>query len=253
MSNYPIIHGYTTDSLRELASTAARLVDGRLAQDHAHRYDLAYGAIAEALLTAPTPPHPGQLVSAGMTAISNETKAMHQLYGVANRDVNRGVASAPRFHAYWYGHTPYRGTPHWQDQVDERLTLTQAMATLSDPLRDALVALALCDDYQKAADALGINYKALAWRLRKARGQVLPLFLGPDEHPAHTNHADRRRKYQATHCPQGHEFTPENTRWEGVARRSRRCRACDHVRELRRPRRTTTAQGGSACPDGLAA
>lgn len=38
-----------------------------------------------------------------------------------------------------------------------------------------------------------------------------------------------------THCPQGHEYTPENTRYQVKRdrrdeRRSRYCRACDHAR-----------------------
>lgn len=37
-----------------------------------------------------------------------------------------------------------------------------------------------------------------------------------------------------THCPRGHEFTPENTRIEGEGGTGRRCKTCERDRNLRR-------------------
>jgi hypothetical protein len=48
-----------------------------------------------------------------------------------------------------------------------------------------------------------------------------------------------------THCPQGHEYTPENT-WMGKARRVRLCRACHRIRANARyaARRQAAGTGG---------
>ena len=56
---------------------------------------------------------------------------------------------------------------------------------------------------------------------------VNPAHLEPvtaSENITRQDHANRRK----THCPQGHEFTPENTRIDN--RGSRRCRECDKGR-----------------------
>lgn len=39
---------------------------------------------------------------------------------------------------------------------------------------------------------------------------------------------DERRFWAKTHCPQGHEYNEENTRWY---KGSRNCRVCDRDRQ----------------------
>lgn len=53
-----------------------------------------------------------------------------------------------------------------------------------------------------------------------------------------------------THCPQGHEYTEENTRLSfqlgrnGRPRRNRHCRTCDALRQLERSRQRRESGGG---------
>lgn len=41
-----------------------------------------------------------------------------------------------------------------------------------------------------------------------------------------------------THCPQGHEYTPENTLHRGPDKKWRRCRTCERIRHQRRRSRS---------------
>jgi hypothetical protein len=56
----------------------------------------------------------------------------------------------------------------------------------------------------------------------------------PSENTRRQDHANRNK----THCPQGHEYTPENTRLDSKNRRT--CRECERARTRAR-RRTTSA------------
>lgn len=55
---------------------------------------------------------------------------------------------------------------------------------------------------------------------------VRPSHLEPVTHAENT----RRHFHQATHCVNGHEWTPENTRWRKNRIASRECRACGRER-----------------------
>lgn len=54
------------------------------------------------------------------------------------------------------------------------------------------------------------------------------------------NSQDRERRGRSwqskvTHCPKGHPYSPENTRWPKNGKRIRTCIACDRVRPRRSP------------------
>ena len=67
------------------------------------------------------------------------------------------------------------------------------------------------------------------------------LCLNPDHLGAVTPEINRARRFeQITHCPKGHEYTEENTRWEtrsglttGSVWKSRHCRTCEKFRQRR--------------------
>ncbi|MEV8636555.1 hypothetical protein AB0395_33400 [Streptosporangium sp. NPDC051023] len=230
-------HGFTLADLEQM-TRAALVADRSMAADISDRRDAAWSAIAEHLCAAETPPTRAELIRVGWQAIYREIRDGYRHYGYADRRWDAGVASGPRFVAYWY--SPVQ--PSHEERIVERLAVGQVLARLTPTYRDAVAALATADDYVKAAELLGIGYKALVARVGTARKTVLRLWH-EGETPRRVRRTDRRVGVHgvelATHCPHGHEWTPENTQvryriLRGKRHRSRVCRACQHERSVRR-------------------
>lgn len=67
--------------------------------------------------------------------------------------------------------------------------------------------------------------------LCRNRGCCNPAHLEPVTHQENI----LRRTRLITHCPKGHEYTPENTKWiKGSSRACRKCRAADQYRRRKR-------------------
>jgi len=213
-----IAHGYTLADLDTLARKACA-ADRSLAGDMTTRYDTAWSAIAVALCEADRWPRPETLVRAGWQAIYREIREMQHTYGYSEhlRDLS------PRAAAYW----TRRPADHTEDRVIEPLAVQQIAATLTPAETRAITALALHDDYQAAADALGVGYHTLHQAVRVARIRFRRRWYAPDTPPP-TGGMDKRvrSRTQPDHCPQGHEFTPENTWRPPSGRGGRRCRTC---------------------------
>lgn len=231
-----VAHGYTLRDVHALARAACK-ADRSLSADMTTRYDTAWSAIAEHLHTAVIPPGRNELVRVGWQAIYADVRAMNRMYGVDSTGRSGEVASAPRFVAYW---SVGQAEPADMDLI-ERIAVHQILATLPEHQRQAVVALALHDDYAVAAEALGLKYPTLTARLRLARKAFRELWFAPDTPPP-ARGTDRRvgtyGKVLAAHCSAGHRWTPENTRWDrgrgkGGAR-VRRCRACERNRSVAR-------------------
>lgn len=230
-------HGYTLADLDAMAR-AAVCADRSMASDAHTRYGVAWSAIALALVEAPHWPRRETLVRVGWQAIYDEVRQMRHTLGMArdanDRPIDVPMAAGHRAQAYWYW-----PTVSFEDHLVERLAVAPILATLTDTERDAVVALAVHDDYDAAARALGIHYPTLTRRLTCARRRFWRRWYAPDAPPP-VRGADRRvgtrAQPPATHCGQGHELTPENTR----ARKNERgwvCRVCERERGARRPGR----------------
>lgn len=228
--------GYTLADIGRLARTACT-ADRTYSSDMTTRYDTAWSAIALAVCEADEPPARQELVRVGWQAIYADVRAVRHLYGIDRSDASGQVASAQRYAVYW--------RPVAEDRADERVTealaVWQVLEVLSDPYRDAVKALAWHGTYQAAAEALGITYVAFRGRMRTARRIAWAAWYAPETPPA-VKGTDRRvgayGRELATHCDAGHEWTPENTRWDrghtvGGAK-VRRCRACERDRSRAR-------------------
>jgi len=161
-------HGYTIGDLDSVAAIAVA-ADRLMAMDWSERRNIAWSAIAEHLCAAKAPPRRQELIRVGWQAIYRHVRdgLRQRGYADGNRDYGRGP-TMPRFTQYW---EYTRVTPSHEDSIVDRIAAAQVMATITGRNRDAVIALAVHGDYQRAADSLGINYRALVARLGAARQQ----------------------------------------------------------------------------------
>lgn len=239
-------HGFTIADLHK-AARAAVIADRSRGMDQSTAYDIAWEGICLHLMEATQAPHYGDLVRAGWQAIYAEIRQGNRMRGIPEADRRYELDTSPRFAQYW-GRLVQ---PGHETAIVERLALAQILPALTHTQQQGLAALAARGDYQDAADFLGIDYKALIARVGYARRKFLSCWF-EHETPPRARRTDRRvgsrSQPKSTHCPQGHEWTPENTRWDtrmvkGTVRRGRRCRACQRERDARR--RITETQGGT--------
>lgn len=239
MNALPVRHGYTVGDLHEITA-AALTADRLMAMDYTERRDIAWSAIAEHLCSADEQPDRQQLVRVGWQAIYRHVRDGLRQRGYADgeRDWTSGEPTMPRFALYW---AP-RVEPSPEEHVVNRLATEQVFTKVTGIYRDAVISLAVHNDYAAAATALGINYTALTARLTTARRTFLRHWH-EDETPHRTRRTDRRVESYSeklpTHCGKGHEYTPENTRIRhrisrGKPNRSRVCRACEADRGKKR-------------------
>lgn len=219
-----LAHGYTLDDLNQMAR-AAVVADRLMAMPIDERFDIAWSAIAFELCAAEETPDRQALVRVGWQAIYR-----HVRDGRRQRGVNDDHDTMPRFVMFWG--TGVTSSP--EDAIVEKLGIRQAIEVLRGPNREAVLAFAIHGDYQRAADALGIQYRALVARLGVARSRVDAAWFG-DETPR-KRQIDRRvesyAKPPAAECSKGHAYTPENTRirhrmLRGKPNTSRVCRTCE--------------------------
>jgi hypothetical protein len=232
-------YGYTLRDLEQMTHAAMK-ADRSMAMDYADRRDIAWSAIAEELCAAPHWPKRSTLIQAGWQAIYKAVREEYRQHGYADREWGNGHASAPRFMKYWFPSV----THSHEDRIVERLAVGQVVDILTPIYRDAVVALAVHDDYRLAAEALGIKPKAFQARIDTARQRMLARWF-QGETPRKVRQTDRRVEVHgqelATHCKSDHEWTPENTLIRsrivrGKLRKSRVCRACEHDRSVERTR-----------------
>lgn len=228
-------HGFTMRDLDAMAKQACR-ADRSLASDADTRYNVAWSAIALALCEAEEAPEWHDLVTIGWQAIYREVKEMRGLFGFKDRDGTTAVATAPRYVQYWT-------VPpiHPDEDFAERIAVHQILDTIPETYRVAVVALAVHDDYQAAADSLGLKYSAFTFRMTVARQRFRALWFAPETAPP-VRGTDRRvgsrNTKLRTSCSKGHELTPENTYRRPNPKPGRRgervCKTCEQDRSRAR-------------------
>lgn len=225
--------GYTMADLQRLArkvvsSSAQQLRAG----DRWIQADDAFSGMAEHLYAATAAPTERDLFYAGAEAIAADAKSWRRQLGLLDTGSTGIPGERPRFATYW--HQP--PAEPWDEQIVERIALTQILPTLTAAQRQAVNALATLGGYAEATEALGLPSTTFANRLNSGRSQFRQMWFAPDTPTAwrRDSRPNRRSAERGTHCRNSHEFTPENTYWTvpekpGRAPR-RRCRACESDR-----------------------
>lgn len=193
MADTILAHGYTLADLHALARLAVHTAGAR-ASDWHDRYETAWSAIAEAMYAAEHWPARYDLVRAGQLAIYAAVDETRQAYGFYRRKTDgaaHGVASSPKFRAYWWDICGAIPSQSPEAGIVERYALTQILPTLTPMQRTAITALAVYDDYQAAADALGMTYVGFTSHIAQGRRRFRAAWH-EGETPSRARHCDRR-------------------------------------------------------------
>lgn len=183
IANQEIRHGYTFDDLDQLARVSvARSRSGASGADNDELYAIAWDAIACHLFTVDEQPPGYDLIGAALTALGAESDDYRRHHGW--RDNTRA------FGMYWLDLTAPARSP--EGRIIEQFALAQIWPQLQPYQQRAFVALATFEDYQAAADALGVSYKTFASAISQARKEFLRLWHEGEE-PSRPWGNDRRR------------------------------------------------------------
>ncbi len=174
-------HGYSMARLHMLARKAA-LMSNAHAQPFAEKYETAWGAIAEHLSASQDPPVFYELIITGRTAVDQEFAQISRSHGRYYGHATEGREHIQAFSRYWDWHARRPGSP--EDQVIDPLALRQIWPRLTGTHRSVLMALAIHDDYAKAAASLGKTYRTFSSLLHNARKQFMTLWLEGETPPA---------------------------------------------------------------------
>jgi hypothetical protein len=233
-------HGFTLRDLDDCARIAVANAATR-AGDYTDRYDAAWHAIAAHLMVVTDPPSRNDLIKAGRRAVHQEV-ANHLRHHGTPSNSEPGVVR-PSFSRYWDDVVCHTASP--ETPVVESEALRRIWPHLTPAEQRAIHALADHGSYTAAAAALGVAYQTVACQLLSGRRRFLTLW-----HEGETPHLsafsrNRKRVGRKTHCPQGHEYTDDNTRVYprivgGKRHTARLCKTCEqHRRRLRSAKEAT--------------
>jgi hypothetical protein len=179
-------HGYTTSHITALALTAVRRRHWDDTATLGHRAEIAWHAIIEHLYTSHARPGPPDLIGAAFRALSADAARTWQFLGRSPRDHARASGGYER---YWQYAARPAASP--EDQVIDQLALAQIWPRLRPSHQAVLRALAIHEDYGRAAAALGTTRKTFTTQLGRARHEFL-LLWHEGETPSRPWGRDRR-------------------------------------------------------------
>ncbi|MFI6522187.1 hypothetical protein ACIBF1_42025 [Spirillospora sp. NPDC050679] len=173
----PLRFGFSMNDLEQIAWKAVGWDRATRGMDRSDRYETAWFAVVDRLYSAPEPVERGELLSAAIHALlamnsdDVRTRGFNQRVGKT-----AGPHSAPQFARYWLGTRQATTEPAFVVNLIDRMALRQVFACLTPPQRAALLALALHQDYARAAESLGLSGSAFTSRLERARERFLTLW-----------------------------------------------------------------------------
>jgi hypothetical protein len=198
-SSIEVRYGYTLSEIGRLANAAVRRDVFHQSLPFPDRLDIAWSAIAEHLFSCEGKPGSGELIRAAWSALRDEAEADWHTHGVSRSgSVFDGGGAMPNFARYWF--TGNAAGP--EERIVERIAFGQIWAALSEQHQLLIAALAMCDDYGKAARALGKVRQTYVAQLADARRAFRELWH-EGETPSRHWGVDRRRnadaRYNKTH------------------------------------------------------
>ena len=190
------------------------------------RFEVAWGAIAEAASSNDQRLRYREMIQVGKEAIDDEARDWGRHHGRSN---------GRSFQAFWLDRYELDAANNkFEARLVDRLALGQVMAVLPARMSTALIALAIGGDLAGAARLLGQHYDTVTRNVRDGRRAIYAMWFEGQTAPAIP--IDRRvESYQrprAEECPQGHQLTADNV--YRLGRTGRTCRACQIARSAAR-------------------
>lgn len=217
--------GYSMADLERLARAAVKRSPCAYRLDTEERYQTAWHGVIVALYGAASWPHHSDLIMGGLEALSRDSAGIRR-----NRGLTDQGKEAPNFAKYW--RTVVDRSDGFTDQLVESMALPAVLGTLTSRQYHAIVALAAHDNnFQAAAESIGISVVALRERVRHARKRILVAWYGEETPPIRT---------KADTCRSGHSRADHGIRQANGAWTCQRCR-----RIAERRRRRAKALGGA--------
>lgn len=178
------MHGYTLAGLDDITKLALHLDRWHRGGDTRDRYDAAWHAVVEHILTVEAPPTRSELVGVAIHASDLHVRSEMHHHGLSVDHIGEEM---PAFGRYW-GSAP---TPSPEARVVERQALAQIWSSLTPGQQRALSALAATEDYDRAAAACGIGTNTLRVQISSGRRRFLALWH-EGETPSRQWRMDRR-------------------------------------------------------------
>lgn len=150
--------------------------------DFKDAYDTAWHHIALHLIVN-NDPTLRELKKEASSAVWREVNDRIKQHGYRDSKYWNGQWSAPRFCKYWVEDTSKRQSPPWEESVLDTLAFHQVWPELSDRDQMLITALAIHENYQDAANSLGMTKGTYSESVRKARHRFLSLWYSPDPVP----------------------------------------------------------------------
>ncbi|HEY1699791.1 MAG TPA: hypothetical protein VGG75_08780 [Trebonia sp.] len=192
--------GYTLSEIGRLATAAVKRDFWHQSMPFDDRLDVAWSAIAERLYACDQKPDARELIRAAWTALRDETESNWHTHGVSrSASVFDGEQTMQGFARYWFA----RVTRGPEEKIVEHIAFGQIWDALSERHKRVITALAIHDDYGRAAQALGITKRqTYVSQLAGARRAFRALWH-EGETPSRHWGMDRRRnpdaQYHDTH------------------------------------------------------
>lgn len=167
----PVQHGYSSADLDRFARVAVKGDYSTRGLDFDDRIETAWFGVVERLFgDQAQAPSPGDLIHAGRKALYDASSDEMHTRGRRPRSGCELPHTTPGFVRYWIGASNSTTTdPGFVSAIIDGTALAQIFARLTHAQREALLALATYEDYQRAAIALGLSKTAFTARLDRAR------------------------------------------------------------------------------------
>jgi hypothetical protein len=169
---YELRWGFTLSDVHKATMRAVYTAFSQAA-DYSDRVSAAWFAVVEYLYTAVEEPSADDLMIAGRKAVDDAVHGYWRTHGVDKRNPSAGQENRVNFQRFWW---TFSRPASFESGLVDKMALIAIWPHIRPVNQEALLALAVHDSYQNAADAMGLKYSAFVSRVAKGRHEFLRLW-----------------------------------------------------------------------------